>query len=78
MNLVQAVTSFMTDSFFDSGNAVLGEAFTHTHPTLKKRIKKVVNKPNRLSPNVNELLAFGQIGCGFLYAHHSNKTNKKV
>jgi hypothetical protein len=62
---------------FDSDNAVLGEAFTHTH-TLKKWIKKVVNKPNRLSPNVNEFLAFGQIVFGFLYAHHSNKTNKKL
>jgi len=62
--------------FFDSGKAVLGEAFTHT-PTLKKRIKKVVNKPNRLSPNVNEFLAFGQIVYGFLYEHHLNKTSKQ-
>jgi hypothetical protein len=63
---------------FDSGNAVLGEAFTHTHtPHPQKTDKKVVNKPNRLSPNVNESLAFEQIVLGFLYAHHSNKTNKQ-
>ncbi len=62
---------------FDSGNAVQGEAFTPP-PPLKKWIKKVVNKPNRLSPNVNEFLAFGQLVFGFLYAHHSSKTNKNL
>jgi hypothetical protein len=62
---------------FDSGNAVLGEAFTPP-PTLRKRIKKVVSKPNRLSPNVNEFLVFGQLVFCFLYAHHSIKTNKKL
>jgi hypothetical protein len=60
---------------FDSGNAVLGEAFTHTPPS--KMDKKVANKPNRLSPNVYELLAFGQTVFGFLYVHHSNKINKQ-
>jgi hypothetical protein len=74
---LQGLLSFQEQiQLFDSGNAVLGDTFTHTH-TLKKRVKKVVNKLNRLSPNVNEFLAFGQIVFGFLYAHHSNKTNKK-
>jgi hypothetical protein len=38
--------------------------------------KKVVNKPNRLSPNVNEFLAFVQILFGFLYAYHIGTTTK--
>ncbi len=74
-NLASRVQFFM----IDSGNTALGEAFTHTHiPYPKKTDKKVLNKPNHLSPNVNELLAFGQIVFSFLCVHYSNKTNKKL
>ncbi len=43
--------------FFDSGNAVHREAFTHTH-TLKKWILKGVKKPNHLLPNGLKFLEF--------------------
>ncbi len=61
--------------FFDSGNAVHREAFTHT--PLKKWIEKVVKKPNHLLPNVLKFLALGQKVFGFLYAHYTNKINKQ-
>jgi len=47
---------------FNSGNAVLGEAFTHTPPTLKKWMEKVVKKPNAILPNVTK--TFGQTTFG--------------
>ncbi len=53
------------------------EMLLHTHPNPQKMDKKVVNKPNCLSPNVNELLAFGQTVFGFMYAHHLNKINEQ-
>ncbi len=60
---------------FDSINALLREAFLHTHPKkwIKQSLKSIIVFPECF----DIFIAFGLTVFGFLYAHYTNKKNYK-
>jgi len=67
---------YLLHIFFDSGNAVLGEAFTHTHPPPKKMDKKSRQKAESSLTECFEILFSIWTNSSRLFVCALNKQKK--